>query len=152
MKFRFVLLFAGGMVIAALIFFGVTLSGQASNVPAAPAAPDVFASPVNGGCYIAAPGDCRLHIEPVVINLSSGSKLVAFQVQANGVTIYDYKTDVSNPPPPSGTTYTPSLVAQDFAAVCGRTYAINVLGKANTDGSFLNMGLTGSFTCPSAVP
>jgi hypothetical protein len=116
------------------------------------AAPLVFASPINGGCYIAAPNQCYLHVDPFNINIASGKKLVSFQLQSNGVPVYDFRTDVSNPPPASGMTYSPSLVMQDFAAVCGRTYTINVVGKDSGDTNSLNMGLTGAFTCPSSVP
>jgi hypothetical protein len=116
------------------------------------AAPAVFASPVNGGCYIAAQNECRLHLEPYTIYLGSGERLEAVRVQANGVTIYDYRTDVSNPPPQSGTTHTLSTVALDFAAVCGRTYTVNVLGKSRTDANFLNMGQVEGIACPATVP
>ncbi len=119
---------------------------------AALAAEDVFASPLNGGCYIAEASQCRIHIDPYTVNVGVGNRLQAVRLQANGTTVYDYKTDVSNPPPFSGATYTISNVALDFAATCGTTYVINMLGKANNDANFLNMGQTASFTCPSYVP
>jgi len=83
------------------------------------AAEDVFASPLNGGFYIAAANQCRIHIEPYTVNVGSGNKLQSLRLQSNGVAIYDFKTDVSNPPPAGGTTYTISNVAPDFAANCG---------------------------------
>jgi hypothetical protein len=118
----------------------------------AAAAPEVFSSPINGGCYIAAPGQCRLHVDPFTVNIVPGRRLSTLKLQANGVTIYDFRTDVSNPPPFSGSTYAPSLVAQDFAAVCGRTYVLNLLGQDTGDSNLLNMGQTTEFTCPSVVP
>lgn len=152
-RLRFVGLAASTAIILGVI--GVALAavwpGQARS-NAGPEAPDVFASPINGGCYIAAPNDCRIHIDPFAINIATGKRLVSFRLQSNGATIYDFTTDVSNPPPTSGTTYSPSLVMQDFAAVCGRTYQVNILGKDSGDANFLNMGQTAQFTCPSTVP
>jgi hypothetical protein len=91
------------------------------------AAPEIYASPVQAGCYIAAPSDCRLHVEPFTIYLAPGEKLVYFQLIAIEAgtyiqrMIYDFRPDQSNPAPPSGDTYTPSLVAQDYAATCGKS-------------------------------
>jgi len=122
------------------------------------AAPDVYASPIHGGCYIAGPSDCRLHVEPFTINLSSGKKLVYFQlitIQAGtGLqkVIYDFRPDVSNPAPSSGSTFTPSLVAQDFAATCGKSYMISLQGQDTGDATPFNLGLTGQFTCTASMP
>lgn len=141
------------ITLALLILSLFLLGGLFTRKPQqALAAEDVFASPLNGGCYIAAANQCRIHIEPYTVSVGSGNKLQALRLQSNGVTIYDFKTDVSNPPPASGTTYTISNVALDFAANCGQTYVINMLGKANNDANFLNMGQTASFTCPASVP
>lgn len=114
--------------------------------------PEVFSSPINGGCYIAAPNQCRIHVDPFTVNIAPGQRLVALRLQANGQTIYDFKTDVSNPPPAIGTTYTPSLVMQDFAATCGEEYVLNILGQDSGDANFLNMGQTAEFTCPASTP
>jgi hypothetical protein len=122
------------------------------------AAPDIFASPVHGGCYIAGPSDCRIHVEPFTINLAVSRKLVFFQLIAiQGGTglqkvIYDFRPDQSNPVPTSGSTYTPSLVAQDFAATCGQSYMISLQGKDTGDAGAFNLGLTGQFTCPASMP
>jgi hypothetical protein len=122
------------------------------------AAPDIFASPVHGGCYIAGPSDCRLHVEPFTINLASGKKLVKFQLIAiqsgtgTQTMIYDFRPDQSNPVPTSGSTFTPSLVAQDFAATCGKSYEISLQGQDTGDANAFNLGLTGYFTCPSNAP
>ena len=126
--------------------------------PNSPAVPEVLASPLNGGCYIAAPSDCRIHLEPFTINLNPGAKMVKFQLVAarsGGLqtVIYDWRPDISNPAPSSGSVYSPSLVSQDFAAVCGKTYNIYLQGSDTLDGgSSYNMGVTGQFTCPSTVP
>jgi len=122
------------------------------------AAPLIYASPVNAGCYIAAPNDCRLHVEPFTINLAPGAKLVNFRlvtIQAGSGTqtlIYDFRPDLSNPVPYSGATFTPSLVAQDFAATCGRTYSLNLQGQDTSDPNPYSLGLTAQFTCPATVP
>jgi hypothetical protein len=122
------------------------------------AALDIFASPVHGGCYIAGPSDCRLHVEPFTINLASGKKLVKFQLIAiqsgtgTQTMIYDFRPDQSNPVPTSGSTFTPSLVAQDFAATCGKSYEISLQGQDTGDTNAFNLGLTGYFTCPSNAP
>ena len=121
-------------------------------------ATDIFASPVQAGCYIAAANDCRIHADPFTIDITPGKRLVFFQLVAiqNGTgiqtVIYDFHTDLSNPAPSSGSTYTPSLVAQDFAASCGKRYELSLQGKDSGDLDALSLGLTSLFTCPSNVP
>ena len=136
-------------------FFVFTHNQQ---VKAATNAPNVFASPIQAGCYIAAPNDCRIHVEPFSIDIASGQKLVFFQLvaiqQGTGVQtmIYDFRPDVSNPVPFSGSLVTPSLVAQDFAASCGKIYSIDLQGQDTGDSSPFNLGQTHPITCPSKVP
>jgi hypothetical protein len=126
--------------------------------PLAGRTPLIFASPIHGGCYIAAPGQCKIHVEPYTIQIASGQKLAQFSLVAinmgNGVqrVIYDWRPDQSNPVPFVGTQYTPSLVTQDFAATCGSAYQVSLQGKDTGDSNPLNLGLTGTFTCPSTVP
>ncbi len=98
----------------------------------ASASPEVFSSPINGGCYIAAPNQCRRHVDAFTINVNyaAGAKLVEFILHANGQPIYHFATDVSNPPIGN---YTPSPVALDFAATCGETYYMNILGRDKAD-------------------
>ncbi len=146
-----------------VIFFTLlsgALVGWAVNNPTnqVQAAPDIFASPVQAGCYIAAPADCRIHADPFTINIASGKKLVRFQLVTINITrpgtqtvIYDFRTDQSNPVPSTGTTYTPSLVGQDFAATCGNTYQLSLQGQDSGDTGLFNLGLTNSFTCPTGV-
>ena len=122
------------------------------------AEPEIFASPIHGGCYVSGPAECRLHVEPFTINIASGKKLVQFSlvaIQMSGgaqTVIYDWRPDQSNPAPSSGTTYTPSLVSQDYAATCGKSYEISLQGKDSGDTNVFNLGLTGQFTCPTAAP
>ncbi|MFN8595969.1 MAG: hypothetical protein U0559_07280 [Anaerolineae bacterium] len=137
---------------------GTVAPAAAEQAVSTPAAPDIFASPVHGGCYIAGPSDCRIHVEPFTINIASGQKLalfrlVAIQMPSNIQTVlYDWRPDLSNPVPPSGTTYTPSLVAQDFAATCGKSYEISLQGRDTGDTNTFNLGLTGQFTCTLSLP
>jgi hypothetical protein len=127
----------------------------------AQAAPEIYASPVQAGCYIATPNDCRIHVDPFTINLNTtpGTKLVQYSFVAiqlpSGIqtTIYDFRTDQSNPAPVGAVfSYSPSLVAQDFAATCGKNYEISLQGQDTADSSVYNLGLTRQFTCPTGVP
>jgi len=119
--------------------------------PVAPQAPAGFASPINGGCYIAALNQCKLHVDPFTINIDegNGARLERFTLYANGNPIYDFRTDLSNPP---AADYTPSLVMEDFAAECGVTYFMNLVAKDSSDTNPLNYGQTAQFTCPVSVP
>jgi hypothetical protein len=140
-------LILAGLVLAGIVAVAVGLGIRSS----ASAAPEVYSSPINGGCYITGPGECKLHVDPFTININDtpGTKLVEFQLFANGKPIYHFRTDVSNPP---AADYTPSLVALDFAATCGETYYMNILGRDSLDANLLNMGQTAEFTCPAVVP
>lgn len=154
------------VVIALVVWLGGSPPAQAPVVPSTsamslvstPAAPEIFASPIHGGCYIAGPSDCRIHVEPFTINIASGTKLalfklVAIQMPSNvQIVLYDWRPDQSNPAPPLGTTYSPSLVAQDFAATCGKSYEISLQGKDTGDANVFNLGLTGQFTCTLSMP
>jgi hypothetical protein len=123
-----------------------------------PTAPEIFASPIHGGCYIAGPSDCRIHVEPFTIDIASGQKLSFFQLVAiqlpagKQTVIYDWRPDQSNPAPSLGTTYSPSSVAQDFAATCGKSYEISLQGKDTGDTGAFSLGLTGRFTCTLSLP
>jgi hypothetical protein len=118
----------------------------------------IFASPIQAGCYVEAPGQCRLHVEPFTINLAATTKLVFFQIvritQGSGVqaVIYSFKPDQSNPVPITGSTFTPSLVAQDFAATCGTSYTLSLQGQDTGDAGAYNLGLTGVIACPATAP
>jgi hypothetical protein len=140
------------LVLALAVVPALNRSSQVS------ASVNVFASPVQAGCYIAAPNDCRIHVEPFTIDISSGQKLVKFKLIAiQGGTgtqtmIYDFRPDQSNPVPFIGSTFTPSLVAQDYAATCGKSYEIDLQGQDTGDASMFNLGITGQFTCPTTAP
>ena len=153
MKTRKILFFGLALSIIGLLGFWLAFD-KAEPVKAEP---DIYASPVHAGCYIAAPSDCRIHVEPFTINVTSGAKLEYFQLLAArsgyGISvIYDFRPDLSNPLPYSGTVVTPSLVAQDYAAVCGATYSIYLQGKDTLDPTPYNLGSTAEFTCPTNVP
>jgi hypothetical protein len=130
------------------------LAAVAAAVP--PAAPEIFASPVQAGCYLAKADRCKIHVEPFAINIAAGKKLALFRlvaIRGTGLqtTIYDWRPDQSNPAPASGTTYTPTLVAKDFAATCGEAYEISLQGKDTGDTNVFNLGLTDQFTCPTGT-
>lgn len=146
MKRRLSLVFAA--LLGALALAGAL---HLSETPRALAEPQVFSSPIHGGCYITAPDVCKIHVDPFTINVNTGtgSRLVLFRLYANGSPIYDFRTDVSNPP---GTNYSPSLVMQDFAATCGETYYLNIVAQDTGDPNPLNAGQTAEFTCPAGVP
>jgi hypothetical protein len=165
---RFLLSAGLGLSVLVVLVVGLAVSAHAQE-PAAPAtspqtlistpaAPEIFASPIHGGCYIAGPSECRIHVEPFTINIASGKKLALFRLVAiqmgtgTQTVIYDWRPDQSNPAPSSGTTYTPSLVAQDFAATCGKSYEISLQGRDTGDTNVLNLGLTGQFTCTLSMP
>jgi len=121
------------------------------STPPAIAGPEGFASPINAGCYIAEPDVCKIHVDPFTINVNdgAGATLEFFTLFANGKPIYDFRTDVSNPP---AMDYSPSLVALDFAATCGVTYTVNLLAKDTTDANPLNYGQAEEIVCPSEMP
>lgn len=155
MRNRLLVLFGliGLVVIALLIAVPPYLAGNRVQ-----GAVDIYASPVQAGCYIAGPSDCRIHVDPFTINIASGYKMAQFSlvaIQFPGGTqtkIYDWRPDQSNPAPPTGNTYNPSLVAQDFAASCGKSYEISLQGQDTSNPSVYNLGLTSQFTCPSGMP
>jgi hypothetical protein len=124
---------------------------------AAQGAVEIFASPVQAGCYLARHDRCKIHVEPFTLNLASGKKLVFFELLTTRIgsgiqrVIYDFRTDVSNPVPFSGSTYTPSLVTQDFAATCGSKYTISLQGQDSGDTNPLNLGVTGQIQCPTGT-
>jgi hypothetical protein len=142
------------LALAAGALLLLALAAGLAQAPAAQAATAIFASPIHAGCYLARPDRCKIHVEPFTINIASSKKLAQFSLVAikfpgsAQAVIYDWRPDQSNPVPVSGTTYTPSLVAKDFAATCGSTYEISLQGKDTGDTSTFNLGLTGQFTCP----
>jgi len=145
----------GGTLLILLGLLAVRLAVGSQSALAA--APEIFASPVHAGCYLAQANRCKIHVEPFTIDIASRQKLALFRLVAirgsTGVqtTIYDWRPDQSNPVPLIETTYTPSLVAKDFAATCGESYEISLQGKDTGDTSILSLGLTDQFTCPQGA-
>jgi hypothetical protein len=143
---------------AALAVACVALAlGTVQPLSPAQAEPLIFASPVHAGCYWSVKDVCKIHVEPFTLDLTSGSKLVQFQLVAARLrggassVIYDFRPDLSNPVPYSGNTYTPSLVTKDFGAKCGETYSVSLQGQNTGDASIFNLGTTGQFTCPAGL-
>ncbi len=116
---------------------------------------NIYASSVQAGCYRAKPDLCKIHVEPFTITVASGQRLVYFQLLAtrSGAgtqsVIYDFRPDLSNPAPLSGNTFTPSKVAQDFAARCGEAYTISLQGQDSGDPYAYNLATTAELTCPA---
>jgi hypothetical protein len=143
-------------ILVMLFTISVIASGF-TQPPSVRAEPQIFASPVHAGCYLEKIDRCKIHVEPFTINLTAGEKLVLFTLFATRLSsssqamIYDFRPDQSNPVPAVGDTYTPSLVAKDFAAICGETYTVSLQGQDTGDASPLNLGLTGQFTCPKGT-
>ena len=145
------LLVLGGVLLLSGLAARLTTSVYAATPPTVP---EIFASPVHAGCYLAKADRCKIHVEPFTINIAMGTRLAQFQLVAirmgtgTQTVIYDWRPDQSNPVPVFGDTYTPSLVAKDFAARCGETYEISLQGKDTGDTNVFNLGLTDQFTCP----
>jgi hypothetical protein len=127
------------LILALVILWPIFRRGSQVN-----AAVNVFASPIQGGCYIAGPNDCRLHVDPFSIDIKSGTGAQTL--------IWDFRPDVSNPVPFSGSLVTPSLPNLDFAATCGQTYSIDLQGQDTGDSGPFNLGMTNPIHCPTNVP
>jgi hypothetical protein len=144
-------------LLVSLLVGGFILT-RSQPVKAATNAPAIYASPIQAGCYIAAPNDCRIHVDPFTIDIAPGQKLVDYKLvtfQMPGgpiILIHDFRTDQSNPPPYIGSTYSPSLVAQDYGATCGKSYQLVLEGSDSGDTGDYSLGSTKTFTCPSTIP
>lgn len=140
------------------VFFilALLLAGP-GQAPAVQAGPEIYASPVQAGCYLARRDRCKIHVDPYTITIANTKKLVRFQLVAiragTGVqtVIYDWRPDQSNPAPSSGSTYSPSPVAKDFGASCGGSYTLSLQGQDTGDTTLFNLGLTNQFTCPKGT-
>jgi hypothetical protein len=142
-----------GMLPVLMVLVACTANAPSGQVVLA--APHVFSGPVNGGCYLDTITTCRLHIDnwqPIVTD--PNTSLVGFRLEAYrsgapaGMILYDFRTDVSNPP---GNSYLPSLAKKDFAAVCGTSYQLSLTAKDSGDLSFEEIGRTNAFSCPAAA-
>jgi hypothetical protein len=138
------------LLLLTFVLLGVAVGAQppvrhATTVSAASTA-DV--ATFNAGCYLATPTVCKLRVDAFTIAIPVGARLEAFRLQANGETVYDFSTDVSNPP--SGS-YTPSRVKLDFAATCGRAYVMSVQIDDTSQADFTTVAQTAEFTCPEST-
>jgi len=129
----------GVVVVAAL---GLRSAGAQ---PAAAATTVVYAGTLNASCYRAAPTVCKLEVAPYQVATLFGIRLEALQLQANGHAIWDFRTDVSNPP---AGLYAPSPVALDFGAVCGRIYEVRLLADDTSQDDLTLVAQTGMVVCP----
>ena len=113
-----------------------------------PGEPLVSSTSLNAGCALVTPSTCKIHVDPFTIPIAPGKTLEAFQIRANGVVIYDYKTDVSNPP--TGI-FSPTLVKKDFAARCSTRYTIDLLAQDSGDLDPVTIGRATNILCPVAT-
>lgn len=141
--------FTIALSLALLLTAWVMLSSLVKT-PAAVAEPETFYTSIHGGCYITGPNQCKIHVDPFTIKMSAGKSLKSFQILANRAVLYDFRVDAATPPPAGD--YTPSLVTQDFAAVCNRKYTLNLVGRDSGDTQDYTLGQSGEFTCPASVP
>jgi hypothetical protein len=143
------------MLIGVVVLSAMLAVLDTTTVPQARAEPEIYASPVHAGCYLERIDRCKIHVEPFTIYIAPDQKLVQFRLVAMRgrvtTTIYDFRPDLSNPLPLSGSTITPTLVAQDFAAHCGETYSITLQGQDTGDPYLYNLGMTAEFTCPQGT-
>jgi hypothetical protein len=123
-------------------------SAAARTAPVEAAGPVVLSSPINAGCGQVAPTMCKLHVDPFTIRVGTNQRLVAFQLRANDRLLYDFSTDVSNPPMGN---FTPSTVRLGFAASCGTAYTINLLARDTGDDGFLSAGMAENIVCPAGI-
>ncbi len=128
--------------LAAILLVPTALAGRQ-------AAPQVFSSPINVSCVRVSAYECRLQVDAFTIRVDPLNRLQAFQLRANNSLLYDFRTDVSNPPAGD---YSPSSVALDFAATCGAAYTVNLLARDSADANFLNAGQAEEVVCPQAEP
>jgi hypothetical protein len=126
-------------------------TAQGADPAAAARTPLIFASPIHAGCKTFNARTCQIVVEPFTINLASGRKMVSFQVSVDGSVVYDWRPDQSNPPPTSGTAYTPSRVAWGFGVKCGVSHTVSLQGRDSGDANTFNLGSTSPITCPPPV-
>ena len=130
---------------AALLVMAAGVWLRASGAEPASAATGATVGTLNAGCYLATPTVCKLRVDPFAVQTFFGARLEGLRLQANGQTIYDFRTDVSNPP--SGS-YSPSRVKLDFAATCGRAYVVSLQLDDSSQPDFTTAAQTTLFTCP----
>jgi hypothetical protein len=135
----------GNALLMSLIALLIPASVRAPQ-RAAISAPNLFSGVINGGCYAHAGFQCSIRIDAFQpISVDSGNALLAMQLRANGTTVYDFRSDVSNPP---GGLYLPSNVALDFAARCGEPYVMTLHARQTSSTEFQLLGTTNEFVCP----
>lgn len=145
---------AWGGLAAALATVAAVVVLRPAPAPPALAAPSAFTGPVNGGCYTITLTTCALHVDAwQPIGIDPGHTLDGFQLALVGsnqtsMTLYDFHSDVSNPP---GNNYRPSLVRKDFPAQCGGSYYVALNVWQSDASSYVEAGRTNEFQCPAAL-
>ena len=67
------ILILAGIFLALTLFLSLSIRSNSAKAEI-----NIYASPIQAGCYIAAPNDCRMHVDPFTIQLATGTKLVLF--------------------------------------------------------------------------
>jgi hypothetical protein len=143
-----ILVFSAALLAAPALLRSSQVSGE----------PVTFSNSLQAGCYIAGPDDCRIHTDPFTIKTNGSKKLVAFTMMAietgsgSEKPLYDFRTNDNEPSSHKGSMYTPSLVTQDFAVTCGKTYQLSLRGIDSSDASQQTYATTAAFTCPAQMP
>ena len=134
------------LILGALTALLLLILPEQPTAPRPALALSEFTGPVNGGCYAQLDTRCTIRVDawqPIAV--TAGQKLKGFQLQANGLPLYNFRTDVSNPPAGA---YLPSPVKIDFGVRCGATYSLTLLAEETGGGGLTPVGSTGAFTCP----
>lgn len=154
----------GGWIVAGLLLLAAGFLAAflypdgrpAAGGPVALAAPSAFSGPVNGGCYQRTAFKCAIHIDawqPVTVDPNVAIDSIRLGALRDGAgrfwNLYDFSTDISNPP---RTSYRPSLVRQDFAIECGKSYQLRVMVSVEGIDTYTEVGRTNRFMCPAAEP
>ena len=127
-------------------------AGIAAGETAPAREPLIFASPIHAGCKASNARTCQIVVEPLTINIASGAKLALFQVRVDNMVVYDWRPDQSNPPPSSGTTYSPTRVALGFGVTCNKSHTVSLVGRDTGDATLFNLGSTSPIPCPAPLP
>lgn len=103
--------------------------------------------PIQAACF-ATRGGCRIQVAPFQIDIAPGQHLERYEVRVGGVRVYDFRTDVSNPPSFS---YWATMPERGFAARCARSYVVSAAAQDSGDRALQALGATAEIECPVAV-
>jgi hypothetical protein len=108
----------------------------------------VTGTPIAAACYEVR-GRCRVHVEPFTLTPAPGARLESFTIRFGSSPLYEFRTDVGNPP---AAPYLSDLPRRDFAARCETSQTVSVTAKDSADVSPVSIGRTATLTCPTPLP